>query len=338
MAASRTQTLGKLLLAITLMIFACLFIRNAVEAVEASRWVGLDIGLQCWALGLAFMVAIKSRVDLSDWGWAGIIGIALSVGDPLANHVHGFMMDHRLYPSFFGRGNDAQQSPQYARLLLWSIVTVVAWFCVLKRGFARHAMSAIALLGATSVLATSLIFHVVVVYVAKADMERLASQAKFMLIESSSNGFDDFCASSHALCARGEEAKSELLNSLPSNATEQFEKSWAMTGRSGAGSVAAWRQPTLKNTFNRLPAMMAMVGVAKSGEQRAWVDMDQLPAILKVQEAVFAWLGLWAHGTWIFGSLGLGWWHDKRIKTRHLKQIASNESPCQLSMASKIQE
>ena len=319
MRKDRIQKAGMLALALAWAAVAFRAVQLVLGDAPPGKWLGLDIAMQCWSMCALALMGARGKIDLPGWGWCAAAAAALAFGDPLANHVHPWMMNQGLYPSFWGRGNDPQQSPQYARLLAWTIALGVAWLRMgAPKKLARDPMSTLALIGASSVLATSMLFHVASLWIVQDRQEELASQARLVMMASSDVAFMGYCAASGAMCGSGEAPVAAVIEAMPKLGVDQARASLLAVAGSGPGAFAFWRQATEAKSFNRLPSMAAAAGVGPAGELRLWVDVRSLARALALGERVFALLALCAHLTWMGGAMGLGWWHQKMMDRRRV--------------------
>lgn len=288
----------------------------ALRSAPAGGWLALDRAWQGWAMGLALMASLRTGrpMGISDWGLAALAGAALTLGDPLSRWLHPLLLKMSLYPPFWGRGNDPQQSAQYARLLVWSMLLAAGWWRI-ARG-RRELARLFAMLAASSTLLTSMIFHAAVVKGAQQEQAKLFEQARMMIQEPSGERFEGFCQASKARCARGESQIKARMEEWDRGARERAEQSLRQTARHGPGSVAVWRQTQPTEEFNRLPTAIIAVGISQGREMRVWKDETLMKAQLELGQEQFAWLALWAHGVWLWGGLGLCAWHQSRLKRR----------------------
>jgi hypothetical protein len=314
---SALDKMGRVMLALAAFLIVGQAIRLATISADPGKWVGLDIGLQCWSMCALGFMCLKGRMSLSSWGWSALAAIPFALGDPLANILHPWLMGQGLYPFFWGRGNDPQQSPQYARLLVWSAVLAGSWLRVgYAKKFGRDPMTTLSLLSASSVLVTSLLFHMASLWIVQDRQQELERQARAAMSLVEDVAFEGYCKAALALCGSGQQAVLKVLGDMPPSARAQAKDSLAAVGVSGPGAFAFWRQPTEAKSFNRLPSMAAAAGIGPLGQSRLWVDLAALQKALSLGEKVFALLGLCAHMTWLWGAIFLGWWHGRTIKRK----------------------
>lgn len=291
-------------------------LRLAASGAEPAAWVRIDIVWQCWSLCALAWIAARGRIDLAGWGFCALLAIPLGMFDPLAHWLHPALSKLSLYPPFWGRGNDPEQSPQYARLLVWALALGVAWARVARaRRLGRDPFVSISLLGASSVLATSLIFHAAAVWIAQDRQEEMLADARAAMASSREAAFLGYCEARQALCAQGGRVD-YAISQMPEASREQARLSLGAVAGSGPGAFAHWRQSADPKSFNRLPSLLAAASIGPGGEARLWVDQRALPRALALGERVFAWLALWAHGFWLWGSIFLGAWHARRATKR----------------------
>lgn len=282
---------------------------------SAGGLAGMDAPLQCLAIGIALTAAARDEWGHWEMSAATLIALALTIGDPMARWAHPFLLEMSLYPPFFGRGNDPQQSPQYARLLLWAIALLsLAGAIAAKKG--KCLGKWFALLASGSVLATGALFHASAMIQVRYAEKIAFEEARGKLASASVAAFDEWCSSGGYLCKRAA-GISEFPEELEFGfGKSQARKTWRDVGSSGNGSAAVWKETASSEDFNRLPTALLGVGKDQDGNMRLWADMKRQRERLQVSEATFALQALPAHSLWIYGGFWAALAHARRARKR----------------------
>lgn len=296
-------------------------LQDGLRTETAYRWVGIDIQLQAWVMVLSLIMIKKRNLTLSVWGWAALGSVFLTMGDPLANYLHPFLIEHQAYPSWWGRGNQPDQSSQYAKLLLWTLLLVInlGWVCLKSK---RTLGRIFALLISGSVAVTSLLFHVAIIKQSTEFQTRQMQAAEVFIKQADQKGFELFCQQTGALCIT-ESTQEKMLAVLdksnwPSYALPQTKKTLLDLESAYEGNVVQWRETEPTNNFNRLPTHL-IAAVKLKDSWRLWSDSQGQRRALQLGEAIYALLALSAHIFWIVGIGSLALWHESRLSKRRLQ-------------------
>ncbi len=306
----------------------CLAAVLGLLALRVAAWAGwksagaiaaLDMPLQSIAIGLSLVALLRREWGHAEMSAASAIALAITIGDPLATIAHPFLLEHSLYPPFFGRGNDPSQSPQYARLLLW-VAAISALAIAMGKRERRSLGRWFALLASGSVLCTGLLFHASAMIQVGYAQKKAQEEARWMLASASEAAFKDWCSMGGFVCASAQAGARVPKLPVPPAFERPIRSAWGDVGAAGAGSAALWRDTERREDFNRLPTALLGVGKPKEGVLRIWIDKERQRERLQVAEAIFALQALPAHLLWIYGGVALSLAHRRRALRRAEKK------------------
>ena len=282
---------------------------------HSGAFVHLDMLMHTMAIFLCLAMLLSRQLRPIHIGGALVLTLLASdMGvDIFSSYLHPFLIEHSLYPEHFGRGNNSNQSNQYAKMLMGCIALAALAITLTRRKW-RSLDRIFIFLGAASILATTVLFHLVI---RESIFESRLHQRTLMAMAAEAPQkwiFEAICKHHEMQCV-----EASIKDPLPSMGRADIDAVTQKVIPSSAG--------TRGYSFDLTGSMPAIGSGRLKGYHvlyhwptvetfRIVVETKQRSRTLQKFQLVYSWIAIPAHLLWLIGPIFLIFWHKRRFKNR----------------------